>query len=130
MSSRRKIAELAHQLFQLSLDHGVVSAERVTGVLAWVEKHKPASASAVLRAYRRLVEADLGRRRAVIEYAGEVAPATFAAIAAAMSQRFGRTIEAVPVSRPELIAGMRVRVGDNVFENNVVSQLAALQPAS
>jgi F-type H+-transporting ATPase subunit delta len=130
MSSRRKIAELAHQLFELSLDQGVVSTERVTGVLAWVDKHKPASASAVLRAYRRLVEADLGRRRAVIEYAGEVSPATFAAIASAMSKRFGRAIEAVPVPRPELIAGLRVRVGDNVFENNVVSQLAALQPTS
>ena len=100
MSSRRKIAELAHQLFQLSLDQGLVSGERVTGVLAWVEKHRPASASAVLRAYRRLVEADLGRRRAVIEYAGEVSTATFAAIASAMSQRFGRTIEAVPQPRP------------------------------
>jgi len=130
MSSRRKIAELAHQLFQLSLADGQVSAERVTGVLAWVEKHRPASASAVLRTYRRLVEADLGRRRAVIEYAGDVAPVVFAQIAAAMSQRFGRTIEPVPVPRPELIAGMRVRVGDNVFENNVVNQLAALQPAS
>jgi F-type H+-transporting ATPase subunit delta len=130
MSSRRKIAELAHQLFELSLEHGTVAPERVTGVLQWVDKHRPASSSAVLRAYRRLIEADLGRRRAVIEYAGEVSPATFAAIAAAMSKRFGRTIESVPVARPQLIAGLRVRVGDHVFENNVVSQLAALEPTS
>jgi F-type H+-transporting ATPase subunit delta len=130
MSSRRKIAELAHQLFELSLDHGQVSAERVTGVLAWVDKHRPANASSVLRAYRRLIEADIGRRRAVIEYAGEVTPATLAEIASAMSRRYGRTIEPVPVRRPELIAGLRVRVGDNVFENSVVSQLAALQPSA
>lgn len=130
MSSRRKVAELAHQLFQLSLDRDQVSAERVTGVLAWVEKHRPASASAVLRAYKRLIEAEVARSRAVIEYAGEVSPSVFAQIASAMSQRFGRTIEPVPVPRPELIAGLRVRVGDNVFENNVVNQLAALQPAS
>lgn len=130
MSSRRKIAELAHQLFELSLDQGQISAERVAAVLAWVDKHRPASASAVLRAYRRLVEADLARRRAVIEYAGDVSPTVFAQIAVAMSQRFGRTIEAVPVARPELIAGLRVRVGDHVFENSVMSQLAALQPTS
>jgi F-type H+-transporting ATPase subunit delta len=130
MSSRRKISALAHQLFRLSLDNGQVSAERVGGVLAWVEKHRPASASAVLRAYRRLVEADLSRRRAVIEYAGDPAPATFAAIAATLSQRFGRTVEPVPVPRPELIAGLRVRVGDNVFENSVAGKLAALVPAS
>jgi F-type H+-transporting ATPase subunit delta len=130
MSSRRKINELAHQLFALSLEHGEVSAERVAGVLAWVDKHRPASASAVLRAYRHLVATDLARRRAVIEYAGDVSPAVFASIASAMSQRFGRAIAAVPVSRPELIAGLRVRVGDHVFENSVVSQLAALEPAT
>lgn len=130
MSSRRKISEFAHQLFELSLDSGQISAERVAGVLAWVDKHRPANASAVLRTYRHLVATDLARRRAVIEYAGEIAPTVFASIAAAMSRRYGRTIEPVPVARPELIAGLRVRVGDNVFENNVVSQLAALNPVS
>lgn len=130
MSSRRHITELAHQLFELSFDQGEISSERVSGVLAWIEKHRPASSSAVLRAYKRLVEAELARRRAVIEYAGDVAPEVFASIAAAMGRRFGRTIEPVPVHRPDLIAGLRVRVGDTVFENNVVNQLAALQPAS
>lgn len=130
MASRRKIADLAHELYRLSFADGQLAAERVTGVLAWVDKHRPPSACAVLRAYQHLVEAELNRGRAVIEYAGEIAPAAFAQIAVAMSRHFGRTIEAVPVARPELIAGVRVRVGDNVFENNVVSQLAALQPTS
>ncbi len=130
MSSRRKITALARQLFRLSLDGGRVSPERVGGVLAWVDKHRPSSASALLRAYRRLIGAELGRHRAVIEYAGDLAPSAFTAIAEAMSKRFDRSIEPVPVPQPDLIAGMRVRVGDCVFENSIVSQLAALQPAS
>lgn len=130
MSSRRKTNEFARQLFRLSLDQGRLAPERVEGVLAWVDKHRPAGASAILRAYRRLVETELNRQRAVIEFAGEVAPPVFTRIAEAMSRRYGRTIEPVPVPRPELIAGLRVRVGDDVFEHNVVSQLAALLPAS
>ena len=100
------------------------------GVLAWVDKHRPAGAIAILRAYRRLVETELNRGRAVIEFAGEVAPTVFTRIAESMSRRYGRPLEPVSVPRPELIAGLRVRVGDNVFEHNVVSQLAALYPAS
>lgn len=130
MSSRRKITALAHELYRLSLADGQLAPERVAGVLAWVDQHRPASGSAVLRAYRRLVEAEFARRRAVIEYAGDVAPAAFGQIATAMSRRFGRTIEPVPVPNPGLIAGLRVRVGDNVFENSVASQLAALDTAS
>jgi F-type H+-transporting ATPase subunit delta len=130
MSRKSKTADLARQLFELTLDQGRVSPERVTGVLQWVEKHQPANPSDVLRTLKRLIEAEIARSQAVIEYAGDVAPAVFEQIAAAMSAHYGRPIEAVPVSRPDLIAGLRVRVGCDIYENNVVSQLAALKPAS
>jgi F-type H+-transporting ATPase subunit delta len=130
MTNRKKIAAFARQLFKLSLENGKVSAERVSGVLAWVEKTRPASAIALLRAYKRLIETEIDRSRAVIEFAGDVSPAIFQQIAASMSAHFGRDIEAVPVARPELIAGIRVRVGCDIFENSVVSQLATLSSAN
>lgn len=130
MASSKKTAVLARQLFKLSLDNDRLSEERVGGVLAWVEKHRPAHSLALLRAYRHLVDAELNRNRAVIEYAGEVAPSVFAAIAASMSRRFGRPIEAAPVARPDMIAGLRVQVGCDIFENSVAGQLAALNTVS
>jgi len=130
MASSKKTSALARQLFKLSLENGRLSEERVGGVLAWVEKHRPASSLAVLRAYRHLVEAELNRNRAVIEYAGDVASSVFAAIAAAMSRRFDRPIEAAPVARPDLIAGLRVQVGCDIFENTVAGRLAALNTVS
>jgi F-type H+-transporting ATPase subunit delta len=130
MASRRKIQSLARQLFKLSFDEGRLSPERVAGVLDWVEKHRPPNALSVLRFYQRLVEAEIARSRAVIEFAGDVSPAVFQQIAAAMSQRYGREIAYVPVARPELVAGVRVRVGCDIFENSVVSQLARLTPTT
>lgn len=126
MAASRKTTTLARKLFKLSLDDGRLSAERVEGVLAWVDKHRPPSAIALLRAYRRLVEAEVARNRAVIEFAGNIAPATFQQIAEAMSRRCGRPVTAVPVPRPELVAGVRVRVGCDIYENSIVSQLANL----
>jgi len=130
MSSARKSAELARQLFALTLDQGRLAPERVTAVLQWVEKHRPDNASAVLRALKRLVEAEVARSQAVIEYAGEVSPAVFAEVTASLARHYGRPLAAVPVARPELIAGLRVRVGCDIYENTVVSQLAALKPVS
>jgi F-type H+-transporting ATPase subunit delta len=130
MSSSRKSSELARELFTLSLEQGRVSPERVAAVLQWVEQHRPENASAVLRAFKRLVEAEIARSQVVIEYAGEPSAATLAEITAAMSRRYGRPLEMVAVPRPELIAGLRVRVGYDIFENTVVSQLGSLKPAS
>lgn len=126
MSNRKKTAAFARQLFKMSLEDGTVSAERVSGVLSWIEKHRPAGATTLLRAYKRLIETEVDRNRAVIEFAGDISPEIFQQIATTMSGRFDREIEAVPVARPELIAGVRVRVGCDIFENSVVSQLATL----
>lgn len=130
MTNRKKIAAFARQLFKLSLVNEKVSAEHVSGVLAWVEKTRPAGAPSLLRAYKRLIEAEISRSRAVIEFAGDVSPEIFQQIAASMSRHFNREIEAVPVARPDLIAGIRVRVGCDIFENSVVSQLATLNSAN
>jgi F-type H+-transporting ATPase subunit delta len=130
MTNRKKIAAFARQLFKISLEDGRVSAEKVSGVLAWVDKHRPTGAVMLLRAYKRLIETEIARHCAVIEFAGDVSAEVFQQISADMSRHFDRQIESVPVARPDLIAGIHVRVGCDIFENSVVSQLAALNSAS
>lgn len=129
MSGRKKIHALARQLFHLSFEQDRLTPERVAGVLAWVEKHRPPGATAILRAYKRHVAAELARHQAVIEFAGDVSPEIFREVAAAMTQRYGRAIEALPVARPSLVAGLRVRVGDDIFENAIATKLDALASA-
>ena len=64
MASHAKVAQkFARQLFTLSVVDGAVSPERVAGVLEYIDKHKPAHPMMVLRAYRRLVAAELGAAR-------------------------------------------------------------------
>jgi F-type H+-transporting ATPase subunit delta len=130
MSGRKKTNALARQLFKLSLKDGRLSPEHVTGVLQWVEKHRPPATVALLRAYRHLVATELARHQAVIEFAGDVAPAVFQEIADAMARRYGHPVQARPVARPDLIAGVRVRVGCDIYENSILSDLAALHPSA
>ena len=126
MRGSKQIQQFARQLFQLSLDDGRLSAERVTGVLAYVEKHPPAKPIAVLQAYRRLIASEFAKGQAVVEHAGPVADGILKSIEGAMSQRYHRPVTAVAKSAPALIAGLRVRVGDDVYESSVAGQLAAL----
>lgn len=126
MRGSKQIQQLARQLFSLSLVDGRLSAERVAGVLQYLEKNPPAQPLAVLRAYRRLVAAEFAKGQAVVEHAGPIDNSVLASIAGAMSQRYHREVMSVAKPRPDLLAGLRVRVGDDVYESSVAAQLASL----
>jgi len=130
MATHAKIAEhLARQLFKVSIADGAVSAERVAGVLEYVEKHQPPNPVMVLKAYSRLVAAEIAKGEAVVEHAGAVGDAMLSAIAAAMTRQYGRRVTATARPDADLIAGLRVRVGDDVYESSIAGQLAALASA-
>jgi F-type H+-transporting ATPase subunit delta len=127
MASQAKVAQqLARQLFSLSLADGVVSAERVGGVLEYVEKTAPANAVMVLKAYQRLIATEVAKSVALVEHAGAVGDGTLSAIAASMSKKYGRAVTATAKPNPALLAGLRVHVGDDIYESSVAGQLDAL----
>ena len=49
-----------------------------------------------------------------------------AAIGAAMTKKYGRAVSATAKPSPALLAGLRVQVGDDIYESSVAGQLAAL----
>ena len=125
----RKAQQFARQLFKMSIVDGVVSAERVSGVLAYIEKHRPANPVMVLKAYARYLAAELAKGEAVVEHAGAINAATLAAIAATMTTKYGRPVTAAARPNAALLAGLRVHVGDDIYESSVAGQLAALSAA-
>jgi F-type H+-transporting ATPase subunit delta len=130
MASHAKVAQqLARQLFKMSVVGGSVSAERVGGVLAYLEKNSPRNPLMVLKAYQRLVAAEVAKGVALVEHAGAINDAMLAAIAAAMTRRYGRAVTAQARPNPALLAGIRVHVGDDIFESSVAGQLASLASA-
>ncbi|MBK9991943.1 MAG: F0F1 ATP synthase subunit delta [Verrucomicrobia bacterium] len=126
MAANKKAQQLARQLFKLSLVDGRVSAERVTGVLGYIEKLRPAHPLTVLKAYHRFVATELAKSQAVVEHAGAVSDSVLQTIAASMTKKYGRAITASTRANPKLLAGLRVRVGDDVYESSVSGQLGAL----
>lgn len=127
MAAHHKQAQqFARQLFKLSLVNGQVSADQVAGVLAYLEKNRPAHPLLVLRSYQRYIAAELARSQARVEHAGPIADGILRLLEGALSQKYKRPISATARHDARLIAGLRVRVGDDVYETSVASQLANL----
>ena len=128
-SGTKKVQQLARQLFKLSIVNGTLATDRVGGVLEYIEQHRPANTMAVLKAYQRLIAAEVARGQAVVEHAGTVSDATLASIAAAMTKKYSRPVTAIARKNDSLLAGLRVRVGDDTYESSVAGQLATLAAA-
>jgi len=126
MAADKQTKLLAKQLFKLSLVNGAVSPEQVTGVLGWVEKHSPRRALALLKVYQHLIATELAKSEARVEHAGPVTAATLEAIAAAMTRKYRRPVTTTARPNPALLAGLRIRVGSDVYESSVAGQLASL----
>lgn len=129
MRADKKTKLLAKQLFKLSLVNGAVSPGQVTGVLGYVEKTAPRHSLALLKLYHRAIAMELAKSHALVEHAGPVTDATLRSIEAAMTQKYRRPVTATAQPNPQLLAGLRVRVGSDVFEASVSGQLAALSSA-
>ena len=129
MSVQKQTKQLARQLFKMSFADGRLSAERVTGVLGYIEKTKPFDSLGLLRAYHRLVANEIAKGQAIVEHAGAISDDILQDIAADLSRRYGRPVTATGKPNPSLLAGLRVRIGDDVYESSVSSQLATLADA-
>ena len=117
----------AKRLLALSLEGGAVSADLVGAVLAALTKSRPAhQLRPLLRAYLANIRRELARGEARIEHAGPLAAAEAEAIAAHFSKVLGRTVRPVARRNDALLAGFRVRVGDDVTDLTASLRLANL----
>ncbi len=126
MAADKQTQLLAKQLFKLSVVNGVVSPEQVTGVLAWVEKTSPRRPVALLKAYHHRIALELAKSQAVVEHAGPLSDAALKQIEGAMTKKYARPVAASAKPNSQLLAGLRVRVGSDVYESSVAHQLASL----
>ena len=126
MAAPKQVRQISRVLLNASIENGAVSSERVAGVLEWIEKTQPSQALAILREYHRLVAIEVNKTNARIEHAGVLGGGAVASIAASLSKHYNRPITASSSENPSLIAGIRVSIGDDVYECSIAGQLESL----
>src|SRR3954470_7896067 len=128
-SGKKYVQQFARNLYSLSFENGTLSGERVAGALEYMEKHRPAQAIAILKAYQRLVAAEVARGQAVVEHAGPISEAALQAIGQAMTARYKRNVTPTAQRNDRLLAGVRVRVADDLYEQSIAGHLSSLAGA-
>lgn len=126
------LKNFARKLVELSLDaEGQPSAERVAAVLETLRDEQPAARQRqLLRQYAHYMDAAVRRSEARIEYAGPEPKDVAAQIAAELGKQYGRKLTPRFVNNEALLGGLRVTVGDDVYDASVATRLQNLRTAS
>ena len=127
MKATKQARREAKQLFRLCLVNGLIEEGRARQVVQQLVGARPRGYLATLSYFRRLVELDCARHTAKVESALKL-PADFqASVQTGLARAYGPGLSTSFAENPELIGGMRIRVGSDVYDGSVQARLAALE---
>ena len=127
MKINKEIRQLSREMLRASFTDGQLDPGRISSVIDSVIARKPRNYINVLKNYRRLLRLEVEKRRARIETASEMDPATQLDVVSNLKKRYGSDLTPEFVVNPELLGGMRVRVGSDVWDGSVRNRLEQLQ---
>ena len=117
---------LAKKLVDLSKEDGVVTEARVSEVLTGLKRIKRHNYLVILKTYLVRLRRELALQTAVVSTHTLLSNETLDEISAKYSAIYGRPIRAEVEKDNSLIAGVRVRVGDDLYDASLSGRLQRL----
>ncbi len=121
--------KLSKQLFQASFTDGRIDKQKV-GVIGYansLSRSKPCNVLGILNEYQRLVRFEIESHHAVIESATKLDDGTKKQLVANLKAKYGKETTTEFKVSPELLGGVRVKIGSDVFDSSVRERLNRLE---
>lgn len=127
MKLNKEIRQLSRKMVQASFTDDQLDPGRIASLVDSVIEEKPRNYIRVLKNYKRLLRLEVEKRRATIETASEVDPGIRSEIVASLKRKYGDDLATDFHVDPQLLGGMRIRVGSDVWDGSVRNRLERLQ---
>ena len=124
MKISREARRLARELFRLSLVNGRIDANRVSEISKWLIAERPRGYVQTLKEVSRLIRLELDKRHAIIESATPLDATSADNIAKTLKLKFGDDITTEFRTSPDLLGGLRVKLGSDVWDGSIANRLA------
>ena len=122
-----KISKQAHreakQLFKFCCQEGALDEVMASKAVKAIVNIKPRGFVKILQAFGRLVELEIAKRTALVETAVEISSQQQGAITRKLKGIYGDDLNAEYVNRPELLGGIKVRVGCDIYDGSVHARI-------
>ncbi len=127
MKISKEARRTSRQLFRACLVNGRLDESRVRMVVQKVSESKPRGYIGILESLVNQVRAEVESQRAIVESATELDQGMQSDLAANLSRKYGRELALEYHVKPELLGGIRVKVGSDVWDGTVKARLEALK---
>jgi F-type H+-transporting ATPase subunit delta len=127
MKINKEIRQLSREMVRASFVDGAPEPEKIRSLVRSVAREKPRNYIALLHHFHRLLRLELEKRRVTIESAMALDPAVSREIVSSLEKKYGSGLTTEQIVNPELLGGVRVRVGSDVWDSSVRNRLERLQ---
>ena len=127
MKITKEARALSRQLFRLSLTDDKVDRSKVNSVVQAIIAQKPRHYLGALDQYQRLIRLELAKRHVVVESATPLSEQTSSSVLDNLKQKYGHDLTSEFIVNPDLIGGMRIKLGSDVWDGSVRARLNSLQ---
>ena len=116
----------AKQLFKSCQVNGQLDEDRARQAVTLLIEGKPRGYFGTLQELQRLVKLDVNSRSASVESAIDLTEGQKQSVSESLSRMKGSDVAVEFTQNAELIGGMRVKIGDDVFDGSVKTRLTRL----
>jgi F-type H+-transporting ATPase subunit delta len=126
-----KVSKEAHRaarlLFKATTSNGALDAAKVKEFTARMIAEKPRHYIAILEQFKKLLRIEIEKRHVVIESAEALNGSLRDSLLQDLATKFGSDLTSEFKVNPDLIGGLRIKVGSDIWDGSVRSRLDALR---
>ena len=127
MKINKEIRRLSREMVRASFTDGQLDRGKIASLVQSLIAKKPRNYIGILQNYKQLLRLEIEKRHARIESATELSAETNSRILQSLKKKYGRDLTTEFVVNRELLAGMRIRVGSDVWDGSVRRRLESLR---
>lgn len=119
----------ARRIFRLCQSGGRLDEAKLSTAVRRIAESQPRDYRGILSALKRLVRLEMERRRVIVESAAELDQPSRDRVVSGLVAKYGNDLTFEYRVTPELLGGLKIRVGNDVFDGSVKGRLDRLAQA-
>ncbi len=129
MKVSKASTEFANRVFRMCVTDGKLDEAKLSQALTFLGKNKPNDYRGILLGLKKLVRLDLDKRTVYVESAKPLSADETTQVTESLAKKHGQGLIFNFTTQPELIGGIKVRVGSQIYDGSVLSKINRLANA-
>ena len=127
MRTAKEARKVSGVLFRNSFTEGKLDKEKISHMVETLLAEKPRHYVDALKDYQRLIRLETEKRHAVIESATQLNSALADQIVTNLRRRYRDDLTIEFRTNPDLLGGLRIKIGDDLWDGSIKTRLHKLQ---